>query len=124
MDYAAFTALLLTGIVLPVVMYFVYRVFEIVTRGPDRYFARFRYESGNPPKGLAWARVLYHYFGYVVLLVALEPIFIILYVFAVYSGASTWELLALSLAIIASIIPPLRYAVRYAEKREYWELEV
>ncbi len=124
MDLAAATALILMGVVLPPLLYFVYRVFEILTRGPSRFFARLRYESGNPPKGLAWARVLYHYFGYVLLLVALEPIFLVVYTVAAYSQASTLDIAVWTTVTAALVLPPLYYAARYAGRRDYWELEV
>jgi NADH-quinone oxidoreductase subunit A len=124
LDLAAATALILMGVVLPPILYFVYKVFEILTRGPDRFFARLRYESGNPPRGLAWARVLYHYFGYVLLLTAIEPIFLVIYTIAAYSHASTIDITAWTVLTAALVLPPLYYAARYASRREYWELEV
>jgi NADH-quinone oxidoreductase subunit A len=124
LDLAAATALILMGVILPPILYLTYRIFEILTRGPDRFFARLRYEAGNPPRGLAWPRVLYHYFGYILLLVAIEPIFLIAYTLAVYTRMTIAEIATWTILIAVLVLPPLYYAVRYASKREYWEVEV
>lgn len=105
----------------PATLLLAYAFLRLATGGPDHPYKRLRYEAGNPPSGEARLPVLYQYFGYILIFVALDPVFMLLFVLPTLAGE--WQrAVLLSLGSVALLLPPLIYAVRYARKRSYWRL--
>ncbi|NOZ89431.1 MAG: hypothetical protein GXO15_05850 [Crenarchaeota archaeon] len=95
---------------------------RLATRGPGAPMKEARFEAGNPPRGPGRFPALYQYLGYVLMFIALDPVFMLLFVLP--SGTGRWmEALLLSLASVAVLLPPLAYALRYARRPEYWRLQ-
>ncbi len=118
----ALVSILAVSVLVPLTLLLVLWFLDLVTRGPEHPLKRLRYEAGNPPRGEARAPVLYQYFGYILLFVALDPVFMLLFVLPTLAGE--WEkAVLLSLASVALLLPPVAYAVKYARKRGYWHLE-
>lgn len=108
-------------IAVPALLLLAYAFLRLATEGPEHRYKRLRYEAGNPPRGDARVPVLYQYFGYILIFVALDPVFMLLFVLPTLAGEWTKAVL-LSLASVGLLLPPLAYAVRYARRRGYWSL--
>ena len=119
MGYDAIVALAVTSILLPLILYLAYIFMRYATEEIGHELKQVRYEAGNPPSGDAHKPVLYQYFGYILLFISLDPVFMLLFILPAI--VESWSKVALlSLAIVLIILPPLAYAVRYARKIEYW----
>ena len=121
--YDAIVSIGTVVVLIPLVLILAYYVLALVTRGPDRFFGKVRYEAANPPKGTPRPPVLYQYLGYVIAFVVLDPIFMPL--FTLPTVAKSWDLAWIGLNIAAGIIvvPPLFYAIRYASRKELWSFD-
>lgn len=118
----ALVSILAVSVLVPAALLLALWFLDLVTRGPEHPMKRLRYEAGNPPRGDARVPVLYQYFGYVLLFVALDPVFMLLFILPTLAGE--WErAVLLSLVSVALLLPPVAYAVRYARRRSYWSLE-
>jgi NADH-quinone oxidoreductase subunit A len=107
--------------IVPLSLLLAYAFLRLATGGPEHPYKRLRYEAGNPPRGEARLPVLYQYFGYILIFVALDPVFMLLFVLPTLAGE--WQkAVLLSLGSVALLLPPLAYAVKYAKKRGYWSL--
>ncbi|RLE57624.1 MAG: hypothetical protein DRJ35_08735 [Thermoprotei archaeon] len=91
----------------------------LLTKGPEGPFKRKRYEAGNPPTGEAKKKVPYQYYGYIIIYLAVEPIFVILYLLP-YTSAL--QAITLSLIILGIYSPALIYAVMHADRLEQWKI--
>ncbi len=92
-------------------------IVKLITGGPEEPYKRKRYEAGNPPSGEAKKRLPYQYYGYIIIYLAVEPIFVILYFIPYMSPLTMLWVLALLLAVYG---PALLYAVRLADRIEFW----
>ncbi len=90
---------------------------KILVAGPEEPYKRKRYEAGNPPSGEAKKRLPYQYYGYILLYLAVEPIFVLLY-FLPY--LNSYIMFWVNLILLAVYGPALLYAVRLAERIELW----
>ncbi|ALL01515.1 NADH ubiquinone oxidoreductase chain A [Pyrodictium delaneyi] len=122
MAYDAIIAVAVVLTVVPLTLLLVYAFLSRVTRGPDHVYKRLRYEAGNPPRGAARIPTIYQYFGYILIFVALDPVFMLLFVLPAAAGGQWLKAVLLSMASVAAILPPIVYAARYARRREYWSL--
>lgn len=121
MGYDAIVALFVASILLPLILYLAYMFMRYATEEMDHELKQVRYEAGNPPSGDAHKPVLYQYFGYILLFISLDPVFMLLFILPTI--AESWnKAVLLSLAIVLIILPPLAYAVKYARRMEYWRL--
>jgi len=117
----ALLSIAVVATVVPALLLLVYAFLRLATEGPEHRYKRLRYEAGNPPSGEARLPVLYQYFGYILIFVALDPVFMLLFVLPTLAGE--WQkAVLLSLGSVALLLPPLAYAVRYAKRRSYWSL--
>ena len=104
----------------PVILAIVF--LELATRGPEHPMKRLRYDAGNPPRGPGRPPVLHQYLGYILVFIALDPVFMLLFILP--SLAGDWaRASAMALASVALLMPPLWYALRYARRREYWRFQ-
>ncbi len=116
------TALVIAVILVPLLLVLVVYFLMYATRSMDHRLKRMRYEAGNPPSGASRPPTLYQFFGYVIMFIALDPIFMLLFILPL--AASEWSKASLlTAAIVAIILPPLFYALRYAKRIEYWTLD-
>ncbi len=90
---------------------------KILVTGEEAPFKRKRYEAGNPPSGEAKKRLPYQYYGYIIVYLAVEPIFVILY-FLPYMPRLT--ALIVNLVLLAIYSPALLYAIRLAGDIKRW----
>ncbi len=90
---------------------------KLIAEGPEEPYKRKRYEAGNPPSGEAKKRLPYQYYGYIIVYLAVEPIFVILY-FLPYMSSTT--MLWVNAMLLAIYGPALLYAIRLADKIELW----
>jgi len=108
-------------VIVPLSLLLVYSLLRRGVEGPEHPLKRVRYEAGNPPRGAARVPVLYQYFGFMLVFVALDPVFMLLFILPTLAGE--WQrAVALSMAMVGLILPPLMYAVRYATRKEQWIL--
>ncbi|BEP17346.1 hypothetical protein PYJP_06980 [Pyrofollis japonicus] len=121
--YDAIVSIAVVVVLLPLVLLLAYYVLALVTRGPDRFFVKARYEAANPPKGSPRPPVLYQYLGYVVAFVVLDPIFMLLYTLPVVAGKWDWTWIGLNAVAGIIVVPPLFYALRYASRKDLWSLD-
>lgn len=91
----------------------------LLTRGPEGPFKRKRYEAGNPPTGEAKKKIPYQYYGYIIIYLAVEPIFLILFLLP-YIGVL--QAAIISLIILGIYSPALIYAVVWADRLEQWKI--
>ncbi len=118
-DAIVSVAAVLLATTLPVLLVIIF--LRLATRGPDHPFKSLRYDAGNPPSGPGRFPALYQYLGYILVFIALDPVFMLLFVLP--RGAGQWrDALLLSLAMVLILLPPLGYALRYARRMEYWQL--
>lgn len=108
-------------VLVPASIILAYLLLSRATRGPEHVFKRLRFEAGNPPGGEARVPTLYQYLGYILIFIALDPVFMLLFVLPA-AGGRGYQVAFLVLASVAAILPPIVYAVRYARRREYWGL--
>jgi NADH-quinone oxidoreductase subunit A len=119
--YDAIVSIASVLVLVPETLILVLLFLRYATEGPDHPMKRLRYEAGNPPSGEARISALYQYFGYILIFVALDPVFMLLFLLPSLTGR--WmDAVMLSLASVLILLPPLAYAVRYARRREYWSL--
>ncbi|MEM1597345.1 MAG: NADH-quinone oxidoreductase subunit A [Pyrobaculum sp.] len=98
----------------------VYAVMLIAPRRPTPY-KLMRYEAGNPESGPAKAPLAMQYFGYVLMLVTLEPAAAI--PVAVYMLTGDFYTTAVAAAVGAAVsLAASTYAYRYAKKIENWKI--
>ncbi|MEZ0318374.1 MAG: NADH-quinone oxidoreductase subunit A [Pyrobaculum sp.] len=98
----------------------VYGVMLIAPRRPTPY-KLMRYEAGNPESGPAKAPLAMQYFGYILMLVALEPAAAI--PVAVYMATGDlYTTVAAAVAGAAVSLAASAYAYRYAKKIENWRI--
>lgn len=90
-----------------------------LTKGPPGPYKRKRYEAGNPPTGEAKKRIPYQYYGYIIIYLAVEPIFVILYLLPYIE---TLQAISLSLIILGIYAPALAYALIMADRLEKWKI--
>jgi len=108
-------------ILVPAVLVLALAFLRYATQGPEHPLKRLRYDAGNPPSGEARLPVLYQYLGYVLIFVALDPVFMLLFLLPTLAG--NWKpAVLLSIVSVLILLPPIAYAVRYAGRREYWSL--
>lgn len=119
--YDAIVAVAVVLVVVPLTLLLVYGFLSRATRGPGHVYKRLRFEAGNPPRGAARMPTIYQYFGYVLIFVALDPIFMLLFVLPA-AGSQWHKIILLSMVSVAAILPPVVYAAKYARRREYWSL--
>jgi NADH-quinone oxidoreductase subunit A len=118
----AATSLLVTLILVPVTLIVTVAFLMLGTQSLDHRLKRLRYEAGNPPGGQSRFPTLYQYFGYVVMFIALDPVFMLL--FLLPAALAEWGRAAvLTLVSVLVLLPPIVYAVRYAKRVDYWSLE-
>jgi len=97
-DWLALLAVFL--LILGLTLLAVYAIYLIAPQAPTEAKRR-RYEAGNPPQGEAKSRLAMQYFGYVLMLVALEPL---IAVPVVYFAISPTAASAVYLLVIAAVI--------------------
>ncbi|MET1129086.1 MAG: NADH-quinone oxidoreductase subunit A [Thermoproteota archaeon] len=115
-------SLLVTLILVPVTLIVAVAFLMLGTRSLDHRLKRLRYEAGNPPEGRSRFPTLYQYFGYVVMFIALDPVFMLLFLLPV--ALAEWgRASVLTLVSVLVLLPPIVYAVRYAKRVDYWSLE-
>ena len=85
-------------------------------RGPNHPLKRLRYEAGNPPHGSARIAVPPQYYGYALVFLVVDTMFILLFLLGLAGRVATlWTLIAFVI-----LMPPLIYALRYARDLSQW----
>ncbi len=109
----AFTvAVGLTFLLLLLVVY----IALLAIRGPEHPLKRIRYEAGNPPKGSARIAVPPQYYGYALIFLVVDTVFVLLFLLVYAARVSTiWSLLAFII-----LVPPLAYALKHSRMLEKW----
>ncbi len=97
-----------------------YAIARLVTWGPSHPFKRARYEAGNPPYERARVPTIPQYYGYIIIFIVLDPIFALLFLTPPSSAVNPARTLAWVVLVASILLPPLLYALRYAERIEYW----
>lgn len=82
-----------------------------------------RFESGNPEKGEARARVSMQYLGYLIIFLAVEPALILLALALAAPKELVGRLGLLYAAMVLVYAPFMVYAVKEAGRVEEWVLE-
>ncbi len=119
--YDAIVSIAAVAVLVPLTLVLAVLFLRYATEGPEHPLKRLRYDAGNPPRGEARLPALYQYFGYILIFIALDPVFMLLFLLPSLSGQ--WrQAVLLSLSSVLILLPPLAYAVRYARRREYWRL--
>ena len=84
--------------------------------GPNHPLKRFRYEAGNPPRGSARIAVPPQYYGYALVFLVVDTVFVLLFLLSLAERVATlWTLIAFVI-----LMPPLIYALRYARDLSQW----
>lgn len=81
-----------------------------------------RYEAGNPESGPAKAPLAMQYLGYVLMLVALEPVAAVPLALAVWGGADVYTVIYIALAGGLIALAAAYYAYSYARRIELWRV--
>ncbi len=100
-----------------------YAIARLVTWGPSHPFKRARYEAGNPPTERPRVPTIPQYYGYIIIFIVLDPIFALLFLTPSSAAYYPFRTLLWVILVSAILVPPLLYALRYAEKIEYWVWE-
>lgn len=98
----------------------IYGIYWLAPQAPTEAKRR-RYEAGNPPHGEPKAPLAMQYFGYVIMLVALEPLVVIPIVYFALSPTPTsaiFVLAAVVLAVLAAI-----YGYAHSKDIRKWMIE-
>ena len=93
---------------------------KIMTQSRDYPLKRLRYEAGNIPHGHARQPMLPQYYGYILLFIVLDPMFIIMFLASYMADIDPLAVLIWLTLAVAIILPPLVYALKYASHIEYW----
>ncbi len=87
-----------------------------INKGLEHPLKRCRYEAGNPPRGHARIVVPPQYYGYVLMFLVVDVVFVFLFLLSLASKLSPfWVLIT-----ILVLLPPLMYAQRYARDIKQW----
>ncbi|AEM38734.1 hypothetical protein Pyrfu_0865 [Pyrolobus fumarii 1A] len=116
-NYAVMALLALLGFFGTLAAYFIAR---IITWGPSHPFKRARYEAGNPPRRRARVSTIPQYYGYIIIFIVLDPLFALLFLTPPSSALNPLRTLMWVALVSVILIPPLLYALHYAERIEYW----
>ena len=122
---AAFVVL--PALLLALLLATVYGLARMLRAAPDveaseaRKYARF--ESGNPEKGEAKARVSMQYLGYLIIFLAVEPVAILLALTIVAPRELLARLAVLFGVVVAVYAPFMVYAIKEAGRPERWMVE-
>ncbi len=122
---AAFVVL--PGILLLVLVATVYGLSRLLRADPEveesevRKYSRF--ESGNPEKGEAKARVSMQYLGYLIIFLAIEPVAILM-ALAIAAPRDLIGRLAVVFGVVVAVYAPFMvYAIKEAGRPERWMVD-
>ncbi len=97
-----------------------YAIARLITWGPRHPFTEARYEAGNPPAKRARIPTIPQYYGYIIIFIVLDPMFALLFLTPPSTSISPFRTLLWVVLVALILLPPLLYALRYAERIEYW----
>lgn len=118
-DLVAFTIVFL--LILGLLFLAVYAIYLIAPQAPTEVKRR-RYEAGNPPQGEAKSRLAMQYFGYVLMLVTLEPLIAVPLVYFALSPTSVESALYLVIIVVLLALASL-YAYVHSRDIRRWILD-
>lgn len=118
-DWLALTIVFL--LILGLTLLAIYAIYLIAPQAPTEAKRR-RYEAGNPPQGEAKSRLAMQYFGYVLMLVTLEPLIAVPIIYFAISPLSVESAIYL-LVIVALIVLASLYAYAHSKDIRKWILD-
>ncbi|MEZ0248148.1 MAG: NADH-quinone oxidoreductase subunit A [Thermoproteus sp.] len=117
-DWAVLTIIFL--LILGLTLLAVYAIYLIAPQAPTEAKRR-RYEAGNPPQGEAKSRLAMQYFGYVLMLVTLEPLIAVPIVY--FAISPSYASAIYLLVIVALIVIAAMYAYAHSRDIRKWILD-
>ena len=105
---------------LPLVFLILVFLAKTLTQSRNYPFKRLRYEAGNIPHGHARQPMLPQYYGYILLFIVLDPMFIIMFLASYMVNVDPLAVLIWLTLAVTIVLPPLIYALKYASHIEYW----
>lgn len=105
---------------LPLMLLVLVFLAKTLTQNRNYPLKRLRYEAGNIPRGPARQPMFPQYYGYILLFIVLDPMFIIMFLASYMANVDPLAVLVWLTLAVAIILPPLIYALKYASHIEYW----
>jgi len=82
-----------------------------------------RFECGNPPSKEGRGQLTMQYYGYLVVFLTVEPVFIYSFLLLMDAHQAYFTVVALFAVILLMLIPPLIFGLNSARKIHLWKMK-